>query len=143
MTDARLTQLSDAEIGPPPHKSMIYVIDDDFDVLKSLRFLLETEGFEVRTFRSGTALLGSRVRNEADCLIVDYKMAGIDGLELAQRLRALDIHTPIVLITGDPDENIAAKARQAGVRQVLKKPHLGESLVASVRNATNPGSPAG
>ena len=59
---------------------MIYVIDDDFDVLKSLRFLLETEGFDVRTFRSGTALLGSRIRNDADCLIVDYKMAGMDGM---------------------------------------------------------------
>ena len=43
----------------PAKKSMIYVVDDDYDVLKSLRFLLETEGFEVRTFRSGSALLGS------------------------------------------------------------------------------------
>lgn len=122
---------------------MIYVIDDDFDVLKSLRFLLETEGFDVRTFRSGTALLGSRVRNDADCLIVDYKMAGIDGLELAQKLRDLDIKTPIVLITAYPDDNIDTKASLAGVHQVLKKPHLGDSLVASVRNATNSGSLAG
>ena len=121
---------------------MIYVIDDDFDVLKSLRFLLETEGFDVRTFRSGTALLGSRARNEADCLIVDYKMAGIDGLELTRKLRDLDIKTPIVLITAYPDDNIDDKASQAGVHQVLKKPHLGDSLVASVRNATSPGSAA-
>jgi two-component system response regulator FixJ len=142
MIDACHIQSGLAEIGPPPRKSMIYVIDDDFDVLKSLRFLLETEGFDVRTFRSGTALLGSRARHEADCLIVDYKMAGIDGLELAQKLRDLDIMTPIVLITGHADENIAAKASRAGVRQVLKKPDLGDSLVASVRNVTNPSSPA-
>ena len=58
---------------------MIYVVDDDHDVLTSLRFLLETEGFEVCTFRSGSALLGSSTRQNADCLIVDYKMAGIDG----------------------------------------------------------------
>jgi len=38
---------------------MVYVVDDDYDVLTSLQFLLETEGFEVRTFRSGSALLGS------------------------------------------------------------------------------------
>ena len=38
---------------------MIYVVDDDYDVRTSLRFLLETEGFDVRTFRNGTALLGS------------------------------------------------------------------------------------
>ena len=64
---------------------MIYVVDDDHHVLGSLRFLLETEGFEVRTFRSGSALLASSTRHGADCMVVDYKMAGIDGLELAER----------------------------------------------------------
>jgi len=117
--------------------------DDDYDVLKSLRFLLETEGFEVRTFRSGSALLGSSTRHGADCLVVDYKMAGIDGLELAHRLRGLDVSTPIVLITGYPDENILTKASSAGVRQVLLKPNLEDSLVESVRNAINPGPAAG
>ena len=117
---------------------MIYVVDDDYDVLTSLRFLLETEGFDVRTFRSGAALLGSSTRHGADCLVVDYKMAGIDGLELANRLRGLDVTTPIILITGYPDENIRAKASLAGVRQVLLKPNLEDSLVECVRNAINP-----
>ena len=119
---------------------MIYVVDDDFDVLKSLRFLLETEGFEVRTFRSGSALLGSPTRQGADCLVVDYKMAGIDGLELAERLRSLDVSAPIVMITGYPDANIAAKASAAGVRQVLLKPNLEDNLVECVRNAINSGT---
>ena len=61
---------------------MIYVVDDDYDVRTSLRFLLETEGFDVCIFRSGTALLASSTQHRADCLIVDYKMAEIDGLEL-------------------------------------------------------------
>ena len=119
---------------------MIYVVDDDYDVLKSLRFLLETEGFEVRTFRSGSALLGSPVRQGADCLVVDYKMAGIDGLELAERLRDLDVSAPIVMITGYPDANIAAKASSAGVRHVLLKPNLEDNLVECVRNAINSGA---
>nr|WP_051379271.1 response regulator [Bradyrhizobium murdochi] len=114
---------------------MVYVVDDDYDVRTSLRFLLETEGFDVRTFRSGTALLGSATRNRADCLVVDYKMADIDGLELVHRLRDLDVPTPIVLITGYPDANISAKAISAGVRQVLFKPNLDGNLVESVRNA--------
>ena len=114
---------------------MIYVVDDDYDVRTSLRFLLETEGFDVRTFRSGVALLGSATRNHADCLVVDYKMAGLDGLELAQRLRRLEVSTPIILITGYPDENITAKASSAGVLQVLLKPNLESNLVDCVRNA--------
>jgi two-component system response regulator FixJ len=139
MTDARHTPSGRSEIDPSPRKSLIYVVDDDYDVLRSLRFLLETEGFDVRTFRSGSALLGSSTRQGADCLVVDYKMAGIDGLELAETLRGLDVSTPIVLITGYPDENIAVKASSAGVRQVLLKPNLEDSLVECVRNAINPG----
>lgn len=122
---------------------MIYVVDDDHDVLRSLQFLLETEGFEVRTFRSGSALLGSSIRHGADCLVVDYKMAGIDGLELAERLRGLDVSAPIVMITGYPDKNIASKASSAGVHQVLLKPNLEDKLVECVRSAINPGSEIG
>ena len=73
----------DSGIGPSPRKPLVYVVDDDYDVRTSLRFLLETEGFDVRTFRNGAALLGSATRNRADCLVVDYKMADLDGLELA------------------------------------------------------------
>jgi two-component system response regulator FixJ len=135
MIDARHQPSGGPEIDSLTRKSMIYVVDDDYDVLTSLRFLLETEGFDVRTFRSGSALLGSSAWRDADCLIVDYKMAGIDGLELAQRLRRLDVSTPIVMITGYPDENIASKASSAGVRQVLLKPNLDGNLVECVRNA--------
>jgi two-component system, LuxR family, response regulator FixJ len=143
MIDARDRPSGRSKTGPLPRKSMIYVVDDDYDVLTSLRFLLETEGFDVRIFRSASALLNSSVRRDADCLIVDYKMAGIDGLELAQRLRGLDVHTPIVMITGYPDENITTKASSAGVRKVLLKPNLEDNLVECVRNAINPGAIAG
>ena len=101
---------------------MIYVVDDDYDVRTSLRFLLETEGFDVCIFRSGTALLASSTQHRADCLIVDYKMAEIDGLELVHRLRSLGINTPTVMITGYPDESILTKATSAGVRYLVLKP---------------------
>lgn len=114
---------------------MVYVVDDDHDVRTSLHFLLETEGFEVRTFRNGVALLGSSARNSADCLVIDYKMAELDGLELSIRLRRLEVSTPIILITGYPDERIAAKAGSIGVRQVLLKPNLENNLTECVRQA--------
>ena len=138
MTDIGETSSGHVEIGPSAKKPLIYVVDDDHDVLSSLRFLLEAEDFDVRTFRSGSALLWSSARDGADCLVVDYKMAGIDGLELANRLRGLDVGTPIVLITGYPDENIEAKASLAGVRKVLLKPNLEDNLAECVRRAINP-----
>ncbi len=138
MMDTCQTGSGHAEIDPPAKKPLIYVVDDDHDVLSSLRFLLEAEGFDVRTFRNGSALLWSSARDGADCLVVDYKMAGIDGLELASGLRGRGVATPIVLITGYPDDNIEAKAGSAGVRQVLLKPNLQDSLVECVRSAINP-----
>src|SRR4029450_5045347 len=136
MIDTRTSTSGEASVSLSPKKAMIYVVDDDYDVRTSLRFLLETEGFEVRTFRSGNALLGSSNRNRADCLVVDYKMAELDGLELALRLRRLQVPTPIILITGYPDENISAKASSAGVRHVLLKPNLEDNLIDRGRNAS-------
>jgi FixJ family two-component response regulator len=121
---------------------IVYVVDDDTDVLGSLRFLLETDGFDVRTFRSGAALLNAIAASEVDCLVIDYKMPAMSGIDLAGRLRNRDIDTPIILITGYPDESIAEKAAAAGIRHVLLKPHLEESLVGRVREAIGESQPA-
>lgn len=117
----------------------VNVVDDDSGVLSSLRFLLETEGFDVRTFRDGTTLLNTIEAGDADCYVIDYKMPNISGIDLSKCLRSRDISTPIILITGYPDENISMKAAMAGIRYVLEKPHLEESLVTLVRDAIRNG----
>jgi two-component system, LuxR family, response regulator FixJ len=114
---------------------VIYVVDDDPGVLGSLRFLLETDGFKVETFRSGPALLKSVASNDADCFVIDYKMPSIDGIELAIQLHNLGLTVPIILVTGYLDDSIPAKAAVAGVHHVLLKPHLEESLAAWIRDA--------
>src|ERR1700681_492531 len=112
---------------------VVYVVDDDQDVLGSLRFLLETDGFSVRTFRSGAALLNGIATGEADCFVIDYKMPAMSGIDLASRLRNRDIEAPIILITGYPDEHILEKASAAGIHHVLLKPHLEENLANHIR----------
>lgn len=118
-----------------PARIMIYVVDDDLDVLGSLQFLLETDGFDVRTFKSGAALLGDAGSNDADCFVIDYKMPNMNGLDLVKRLRKRDISAPIILITGHPDEHISEMAANAGVCHVLRKPLLDESLIGHIRGA--------
>jgi two-component system response regulator FixJ len=113
----------------------IYVVDDDAGVLGSLRFLLETDGFEVKTFRSGMALLNAAAPDGIDCLVIDYKMPDINGIDLVGRLRAHRVAAPVILITGYPDENIFARAAAAGVEHVLQKPLLGDGLVQEIRGA--------
>src|SRR4029078_12154155 len=97
-------------MAPATPAPVVYVVDDDTDVLGSLRFLLETDGFDVRTFRSGAALLNAIVaQGEAYCFVIDYKMPAMSGIDLANRLRKRDVATPIILITGYPDLNISQK----------------------------------
>src|SRR5450755_687081 len=127
---------------PPSAKPTVYVVDDDADVLGSLRFLLETDGFDVRTFRNGASLLNAVRPTGVDCFVIDYKMPDMNGIDLAGRLRNRDIAAPVILITGYPDENIAARAATAGVRHVLLKPLLDESLVTRIRGAIQEAQPA-
>jgi two-component system response regulator FixJ len=122
---------------------VIYVVDDDTDVLGSLRFLLETDGFDVRTFRSGAALLNGTAAGKVDCFVIDYKMPAMSGIDLANRLRSHHAGTPIILITGYPDQTIEEKAAAVGIHNVLLKPHLEESLVSRIRGAIQEGKPAG
>lgn len=122
-------------MSPSPAKPVICVVDDDPGVLGSLRFLLETDGFDVKTFQNGAALLNTGALNAADCFVIDYKMPNVNGIDLVSRLRSRDIVAPVILITGYPDDSIPAKAAIAGVHHVLLKPHLEESLVARIRGA--------
>jgi FixJ family two-component response regulator len=66
-------------------------------------------------------------------------MPDMNGIDLARRLRNRDMAAPIILITGYPDENISARAAAAGVRDVLLKPLLEESLVTRIRGAIQDG----
>ena len=129
-----------ASATPAP---MICVVDDDSDVLASLRFLLETDGFDVRTFRNAAALLNGNAVGEADCFVIDYKMPAMSGIDLANLLRKRHAGTPIILITGYPDESIEEKAAAAGIRHVLLKPILEESLVSRIRGAIREAPAAG
>jgi|GEM_PF-898162 len=102
-----------------PH-SLIYVVDDDPAVLHSTRFLIECEGHRVETFADGQALLAVFPGPKPALVLLDQVMAGMDGLEVFGRLRNLDAHVPVVLITGHPDPGIRARAKAAGVPLVDK-----------------------
>jgi two-component system, LuxR family, response regulator FixJ len=117
------------------------VVDDDAGVLGSLRFLLETDGFAVRTFRSSGALLAAPRSADADCFVIDYKMPDINGIDLVGHLRDRGITAPVVLITGYPDGKIAMRAAEVGVKHVLLKPHIEESLIKRIREVIQESTP--
>ena len=93
-------------------------------------------------FVAAQPLLNWDIAGKVDCFVIDYKMPAMSGIDLASRLRNRHVATPIILITGYPDENIQEKAAAAGMRHVLLKPHLEESLVGRIRGAIQEGSAA-
>lgn len=122
-------------VSPSAVQPAIYVVDDDAGVLGSLGFLLETEGFSVRTFHSAAALLSVELPDAVDCFLIDYKMPDINGIDLVRRLHDRGNTAPVILITDHPDEKISGRAAAAGIKRVLTKPLLEGSLITDIQLA--------
>jgi two-component system response regulator FixJ len=120
-------------------KATIALLDDDVEVLKSLQFLLETHGFAVRLFSHALPFLEWAKRGPFDCVVLDYKMPCMDGLQTMDALTALGIASPIFLMTGHPDDAVIEKALSRGARDVFLKPNFQDHLLASLRGII-PGS---
>jgi two-component system, LuxR family, response regulator FixJ len=118
-------------------KTVILVVDDDPDVLKALKFSLELEGFAVHTCASGKELLNHGSLEACDCIVLDYKMPGMNGLEVLDRLAVAHIKAPVIFITGPLTNDLKRRAIGSGARMVLEKPLLDKSLVQRIHELTD------
>jgi two-component system, LuxR family, response regulator FixJ len=129
MDDRVMTQT-----GSAPAKSVVLVIDDDPAVRNSLKFALEVEGFAVRVYETGVALLAESDMPASGCLVADYNLPGMNGLDLLERLHERNIRWPAILITTHPTALIRNRAAAAGVR-LIEKPLLNDTLFQWVHAA--------
>jgi two-component system, LuxR family, response regulator FixJ len=113
----------------------VLVVDDDAAVRSSLKFALEAEGLIVRLYDGPAALLADGDLPKCGCLVVDYLMPGMDGLQLVEALRARDVVLPVILITSRPNRQLRHVAEKSGIGYVLEKPLSDGSLVESIRLA--------
>ena len=113
----------------------VLIVDDDAAVRGALKFALEAEGFSVRLYAGPEALLADTELPCCGCLVVDYRMPVMDGLQLVGALRARHVAMPAILITGRANNQLRAVAERAGVRQVLEKPLSDSALVEGIRQA--------
>ena len=109
----------------------VAVVDDDAAVLDSMQFMLELAGFQVSTYASAISYLASAPAR-ACCLILDYNMPVMTGLELTARLRAGGISIPVMLVTSALSDDIVSRAAELGVEQVLGKPPDETQLIGFV-----------
>jgi FixJ family two-component response regulator len=110
---------------------VILVVDDDAAVRNALKFALEVEGFSVRLYATPESLLAEKDLPAAGCLVIDYRMPEIDGLELVERLQSLGVTLPVFLISGRVTRSLRARASNLGISDVLEKPL--SDLVGSIR----------
>lgn len=114
-------------------REIILVVDDDMAVRESLKFALELEGLTVRVCGSGEELLNHPDLAAAGCILLDYKMPVMDGLEVLDQLAARKIKVPVILITSRATNAILRRAKAAGVRRILEKPLLDGALLDSIQ----------
>ena len=100
----------------------VLVVDDEKGVREALRQLLEYEGIEVRTVTSGPEALETYSEFHPHLVLLDVKMAGMDGLEVLAKLRDLDPHAQVVMISGHGTIQTAVEATQLGAYDFLEKP---------------------
>jgi len=98
------------------------VVDDDESIRRSLENLLASVGIEVRTFASAEDYLESGALDTTACLILDFVLAGMNGLELMQRLRARQSPIVVVMLTAHDDADVRRQALSSGARAFLTKP---------------------
>lgn len=115
---------------------LIAIVDDDVMVCEATKDLVETFGFNARTFTSAGEFLNSDCVSGTACLIADVQMSGINGLQLHRKLIASGRRIPVIFITAFPDERLRKRALAAGAVCYLTKPLDGESLRSCIRSAT-------
>jgi FixJ family two-component response regulator len=130
-----ITNASPSDAAAPT----VLVVDDDPDVLGSLRFSLEVEGYRVRTYADGEAILSDPLLPDSGCLVVDFHIPGNDGLSVIDSLRARRVEMPAILITSAPPAAVVRRAAAAGV-PIVEKPLLGSTLTDGIRKALTAGA---
>jgi two-component system response regulator FixJ len=115
--------------------AVVHVIDDDEAVRQSLKFLLMTAGFAVRTYDSAASFLGALSEAKSGCVITDVRMPDVSGLDLLRRLNEIRAILPVIVITGHGDVPLAVEAMKCGALDFLEKPFDDEALLVAVRAA--------
>ena len=111
---------------------LVIVVDDDAAVRNSLRFLLEIDGFAVRTYESAQELARGDDSSDCRCLIVDHEMPHMTGFELVAALRKEGSEVPVILISGNVTPALKTRASNLGV-PVIEKAIMGDGLIELIR----------
>lgn len=115
--------------------AIVFIVDDDVSVRRSLAFLLEAHGYVVETFASAEEYLARDLHDGTGCLILDINLEGKSGTELQDELIHIEHHLPIIFITGNGNVRLSVETIRKGAINFLEKPFHEEELLNSVSEA--------
>jgi CheY-like chemotaxis protein len=104
------------------HKRQILVVDDEPAVCGAIKMLLEHDGHTVQTADGGETALAMLEQGKFDLIVTDYRMKGMNGVELARLIKERQPHLPIVMATAFADEFTVLGKPPEGVDFVISKP---------------------
>jgi two-component system, LuxR family, response regulator FixJ len=123
-----------AQPAIPVSNRLVLVVEDDPAVRNSLKFSLEIEGFTVLAYSGANEVLNEPEISDAACLIIDYQLPEMNGLEMLRHLRDRRVSAPAILITSHPSAAVRRRAAEAGVL-IIEKPLLDNALVEGIHSA--------
>ena len=114
---------------------VVFVVDDDPSVRKSLTCVIASAGYTVETFASARDFMTRESAAGPCCMVLDVRMPGLTGLDLQEALAGAGHRLPIVFITGHGDVSMSVKAMKAGAVDFLTKPFDLKSLLDAIQRA--------
>jgi FixJ family two-component response regulator len=117
------------------HKGLVFVVDDDAAMRRSLEDLISSVGLEVEGFPSAQEFLRRKRPDVPGCLVLDVRMPGLSGLDLQKRMVTTAEEIPIIFITGHGDIPMSVKAMKAGAVEFLTKPFRDQDLLDAIQLA--------
>jgi len=118
-----------------PDGRVVCIVDDDASLRRSLRNLLTSVGFRVRTFESAEAFLELVGRESIGCVVLDVRMSGMSGIDLLRHLAETNSRIPVIVLTAHADEDTRRRSLEAGAVAFLEKPVRAPTLLEAVRAA--------
>jgi two-component system response regulator FixJ len=126
-------------VDPSPPE--VCLLDDDASVLRSMQYLLASDGIPVRAFNKPEEFLEHAARNPVPVVVTDIWMPGITGLEILARTCAITPRPRVIVITARDDLAARATAMAIGPVAFFIKPFNDEQFLAAVRQALDPATP--
>jgi two-component system nitrogen regulation response regulator NtrX len=118
----------------------ILVVDDEENIGRSLRMILEREGYQVNAVRSGAELRSFPERARMDLFLLDVRLPDASGIDLLRELQAAEIPGPVIMISGHATIADAVEATRAGAFDFLEKPLGRDRVMVAVKNALEQGT---